>query len=156
MIRRPPRSTLFPYTTLFRSPSGSLTHPAMGEMLRLARENNVQAANVDKVDMGGNSAMMAALIHHRPENSLQAKFSMEFCMAILLLDRKAGLTEFTDPVVRRPDVQQLLLRVNFYVDPEAEKAGVHTTTSINKNHKKDGKTKTGGAQVAKEEPPHPH
>src|SRR3989442_14222883 len=103
MIRRPPRSTLFPYTTLFRSimnrlgkpwtfadpgvsikpfPSGSLTHPAMGEMLRLARENNVQAANVDKVDMGGNSAMMAALIHHRPENSSQAKFRMGFCMAI--------------------------------------------------------------------------
>src|SRR3712207_8101142 len=25
MIRRPPRSTLFPYTTLFRSPSASLT-----------------------------------------------------------------------------------------------------------------------------------
>src|SRR5256885_10052609 len=24
MIRRPPRSTLFPYTTLFRSPSGDL------------------------------------------------------------------------------------------------------------------------------------
>src|SRR2546422_1098208 len=24
MIRRPPRSTLFPYTTLFRSPSGTL------------------------------------------------------------------------------------------------------------------------------------
>src|SRR5438309_3958310 len=24
MIRRPPRSTLFPYTTLFRSPSGSV------------------------------------------------------------------------------------------------------------------------------------
>src|SRR3989442_8236497 len=27
MIRRPPRSTLFPYTTLFRSPAPSLTHP---------------------------------------------------------------------------------------------------------------------------------
>src|SRR3989449_5200992 len=25
MIRRPPRSTLFPYTTLFRSPTGSIT-----------------------------------------------------------------------------------------------------------------------------------
>src|SRR2546426_3072299 len=25
MIRRPPRSTLFPYTTLFRSPAGVLT-----------------------------------------------------------------------------------------------------------------------------------
>src|SRR5260370_28010158 len=26
MIRRPPRSTLFPYTTLFRSPQGSRGH----------------------------------------------------------------------------------------------------------------------------------
>src|SRR5438876_3558935 len=33
MIRRPPRSTLFPYTTLFRSPRGSLrgrSHDAKG------------------------------------------------------------------------------------------------------------------------------
>src|SRR3970282_2742130 len=28
MIRRPPRSTLFPYTTLFRSPSTSVPAPA--------------------------------------------------------------------------------------------------------------------------------
>src|SRR3712207_8045031 len=27
MIRRPPRSTLFPYTTLFRSPAGGRTRP---------------------------------------------------------------------------------------------------------------------------------
>src|SRR3712207_9000882 len=27
MIRRPPRSTLFPYTTLFRSPSPKITSP---------------------------------------------------------------------------------------------------------------------------------
>src|SRR2546426_4555237 len=31
MIRRPPRSTLFPYTTLFRSPSRSLRRPSDGE-----------------------------------------------------------------------------------------------------------------------------
>ena len=105
--------------------------------------------------MGGNSAMMAALIHHRPENSLQAKFSMEFCMAILLLDRKAGLIEFTDPVVRRPDVQQLLRRVNFYVDPEAEKAGLNKMTSIIKIHLKDGKTISGRAEFAKGHPANP-
>jgi 2-methylcitrate dehydratase PrpD len=136
-------------------PSGSLTHPAMGEMLRLAREYNIPAANVEKVDMGGNSAMMAALIHHRPENSLQAKFSMEFCMAILLLDRKAGLTEFTDPIVRRADVQQLLRRVNFYIDPEAEKAGLNKMTSIIKIHLKDGKTVSGRAEFAKGHPANP-
>src|SRR5438874_803050 len=136
-------------------PSGSLTHPAMGEMLRLAKEHNINPANVEKVDMGGNSGMMSALIQHHPENSLQGKFSMEFCMAILLLDRKAGLTEFTDPVVRRTDVQQLLKKVNFYVDQEAEKAGMNKMTSIIKIHMKDGSTISGKADFAKGHPLNP-
>src|SRR2546428_9828840 len=34
MIRRPPRSTLFPYTTLFRSrEQGDVGHPGVGEAL---------------------------------------------------------------------------------------------------------------------------
>src|SRR5256884_3365527 len=32
MIRRPPRSTLFPYTTLFRSPKRSIRLLTMGEL----------------------------------------------------------------------------------------------------------------------------
>src|SRR2546429_4759468 len=36
MIRRPPRSTLFPYTTLFRSPSG-LRHPGIHGAVRDAQ-----------------------------------------------------------------------------------------------------------------------
>src|SRR5256885_12581542 len=32
MIRRPPRSTLFPYTTLFRSPGTSVVNSAMQPM----------------------------------------------------------------------------------------------------------------------------
>src|SRR5256885_13323954 len=35
MIRRPPRSTLFPYTTLFRSPLGRLDVVAHAELDRL-------------------------------------------------------------------------------------------------------------------------
>src|SRR5256885_7816448 len=32
MIRRPPRSTLFPYTTLFRSPQAGMNPPLRGSM----------------------------------------------------------------------------------------------------------------------------
>src|ERR1044071_10058424 len=35
MIRRPPRSTLFPYTTLFRSSSMSLRHPLQPQHFRV-------------------------------------------------------------------------------------------------------------------------
>src|SRR3712207_7903503 len=41
MIRRPPRSTLFPYTTLFRSPSLLLAFCLFG----LARDDHGQPAN---------------------------------------------------------------------------------------------------------------
>src|SRR5689334_23505772 len=36
MIRRPPRSTLFPYTTLFRSPAPSAASPTPGAAPRCA------------------------------------------------------------------------------------------------------------------------
>ena len=136
-------------------PSGSLTHPAMGEMLRLIQTSNIKAGDVATVDMGGNSVMMAALLHHRPTDALQAKFSMEFCMAILLLERKAGLTEFSDEVVRRADVQDLIRRVNFYVDADAERAGLNKMTSIVRLHMKDGKIVSGRADAAKGHPSNP-
>src|SRR5438477_4610827 len=37
MIRRPPRSTLFPYTTLFRSPDPRLDAKAQAGLFRLLR-----------------------------------------------------------------------------------------------------------------------
>src|SRR3712207_8601975 len=39
MIRRPPRSTRFPYTTLFRSPDGQAQRPGAGEHVGLRRDD---------------------------------------------------------------------------------------------------------------------
>jgi 2-methylcitrate dehydratase PrpD len=150
-----PWTLVDPGVSIKPHPSGSLTHPAMGETLRLVQQHNLKAADIERVDMGGNSGMMGALLHHRPTTALQAKFSMEFCMAILMLDRQAGLNEFTDEVVRRPDVQDLLQRVNFYVDPDAEKAGLNKMTSIVRIHLRGGKVVSGRAEVAKGHPLNP-
>ena len=68
--------------------------------------------------------MPNALIHHRPTNELQAKFSMEFCMAILLLERKAGLAEFTDEVVNRRDVRRMIEKIEFGVHPDGRSGGL--------------------------------
>src|ERR1700730_1184345 len=136
-------------------PSGSLTHPAMGEILRLIRENNILPAQVEKIDVGGNHSMTTTLLHHHPTTGLQGKFSMEFCVAILTLERKAGLAQFQDAVVERPDVQEMIKRVNFYVDPQAEAAGFDKMTSIIKIHLKGGKVISGRAEFAKGSPAHP-
>src|SRR5690348_6035352 len=43
MIRRPPRSTLFPYTTLFRSKEASLIKAELDEMLKVVASIDVEA-----------------------------------------------------------------------------------------------------------------
>src|SRR2546426_12042255 len=61
MIRRPPRSTLFPYTTLFRSlPAGLLVHVRVGaaggghrSLAREARQERRDVAGVDGVAAPG-------------------------------------------------------------------------------------------------------
>ena len=136
-------------------PSGSLTHPGMTEMLRLIKEHDISAGDVVSVRVGTNHNMPNALIHHRPQNELQAKFSMEFCMAILLLERRAGLAEFTDDVVNRADVKSMIEKVDFVVDDAAEAAGYDKMTTIIEIELKDGRTIHGRADFGKGSPADP-
>ncbi len=76
-------------------------------------------------------------------------------MAILLLDGKADQTKFTDAVVNRPDVQEMIGRVHFYTDPEAEKAGYDKMTTIIKITMKDGRVISGRADFGKGGPTNP-
>jgi 2-methylcitrate dehydratase PrpD len=144
-----------PGVSLKPYPSGSLTHPAMTELARLIEAHKIQAAQVEKVDIGANHNMTTTLLHHQPKTGLEAKFSMEFCLAILLLERKAGLSQFSDTVVHRPDVQEMIRKINFYVDPEAESAGYDKMTSILKIHLTDGRIIAGRADFGKGSPANP-
>ena len=144
-----------PGVSLKPYPSGSLTHPAMTEILLLIEANDIRPEHIEKVDIGANHGMTTTLLHHHPKTGLEAKFSMEFCLAILLLQRQANLGDFSKKVVLRPDVQEMIARINFYVDPEAESAGFDKMTSILKIHLKNGKVVTGRAAFAKGSPSSP-
>jgi 2-methylcitrate dehydratase PrpD len=133
-------------------PSGSLTHPGMGVMLDLIHQHHISADQVVRVAVGTNRHMPNTLIHRQPKNELQAKFSMEFCMAILLLEGKAGLAEFTDAVVNRPDVKRMMKRIHFDVHPVAEAAGYEKMTTIIDIELTDGRTLSGRADFGKGSP----
>ncbi|HEY2628234.1 MAG TPA: MmgE/PrpD family protein [Usitatibacter sp.] len=150
-----PWTFAFPGISIKPHPSGSLTHPGMAVMMDLIHEHNIKPAQVKKVLVGTNHNMPNALIHHRPKNELQAKFSMEFCMAILLLERKAGLKQFTDEVVNRTDVQEMIARVVFDVHPEAEAAGFDKMTTIIEIEMTNGQRVRGQADFGKGSPANP-
>jgi len=150
-----PWTFAFPGVSIKPHPSGSLTHPGMGAMLELIGRHDVKPDQVKRVSVGTNHNMPNALIHHRPVNELQAKFSMEFCMAILLLERKAGLQEFTDEVVNRADVQAMIRRIEFGVHPEAEAAGFDKMATIIEVELVDGRVLEARADFGKGSPANP-
>ena len=150
-----PWTFAFPGVSIKPHPSGSLTHPGMGLMLELIRQHGIRPEQVVKVKVGTNRHMPNALIHHRPKNELQAKFSMEFCMAILLLRRKAGLAQFTDAIVSRADVQRMIGNIDFGVHPEAEAAGYEKMTTIIDIELADGRRIGGRADFGKGSPVNP-
>ena len=150
-----PWTFAFPGVSIKPHPSGSLTHPGMAVMLDLIRRHDLRPGRVKGVSVGTNHNMPNALIHHRPRTELQAKFSMEFCMAILLLERKAGLEQFTDEVVNRPDVQALVQKVDFGVHPDAEAAGFDKMTTIIAVELDDGTVVKGSADFGKGSPLNP-
>ncbi len=150
-----PWTFAMPGVSIKPHPSGSLTHPGMGKMLDLIRKFDIRPAQVVKVRVGAKHHMPNTLIHHRPVNELQAKFSMEFCMAILLLERAAGLVQFTDTVVNRPDVKQMIEKIEFGMHPEAEAAGYDKMTTLIEIQLSNGRTVSGRADFGKGSPANP-
>ena len=126
-----------------------------GLVLDLPTAFYITAAQIDRVRVGTNKNTPNALIHHKPTDNLQAKFSMEFCMATLLLYGKGGLTQFTDEVVNRPEVQEMIKRIDFGVDPIAEAAGYNKMTTILEIKLKDGRRITGRADFGRGSPEQP-
>ena len=76
-------------------------------------------------------------------------------MAALLVYGQAGLGEYTDAAVNKPEAQAMIERVHFHADPEADAAGFDKMTTIIKIHMKDGRVISGSADFGKGSPANP-
>src|SRR3712207_7736578 len=79
MIRRPPRSTLFPYTTLFRS-QGVLVDVVAAEVGRPGRER-------DPAAVGGDRRLEAGVVPDRSEEHTSELQSRQYLVCRLLLEK---------------------------------------------------------------------
>jgi 2-methylcitrate dehydratase PrpD len=86
------------------------THTAIDAALEL-RPSLPALEEVTGIEVVVRPGGLAPLIHHRPTDGLQAKFSLEYAVAAALLDGDVTLATFDDARARREDVQQLLRRV---------------------------------------------
>jgi 2-methylcitrate dehydratase PrpD len=93
------------------------THSALDAMLAIRLRDRPAPAEVAAIHCTMNALVPDILVHHRPATPPQAKFSMEYCLAVALLDGDCGMAQFTESRVAATDVQALLRRVTTAVDP---------------------------------------
>jgi 2-methylcitrate dehydratase PrpD len=94
-------------------PTGSLGHPAMTAMEKLVRTHDIHPRDVKKINLKTSKNIHHTLLHHQPQTELEAKFSLEFCLAALLLDRQCGLNQFTDEYVQKEDIQNIISLIHY-------------------------------------------
>src|SRR2546425_8740681 len=98
MIRRPPRSTLFPYTTLFRSVFGpSLDPNGQFEVVGVEVESGVGHTPTTRAElMAGARGRAEALSHMaRSEEHTSELQSLAYLVCRLLLEKKKKHTTMT-------------------------------------------------------------
>lgn len=52
------------------------------------------------------------LIRSDPQSGLEGKFSLEFCLAVAILERNVGLSHFVEAKVRDPQVRQMMQKIS--------------------------------------------
>src|SRR2546428_9116394 len=95
MIRRPPRSTLFPYTTLFRSEGDRerQRHDADDHARDDVREELVAGVSLERGNEFGDERVQVQGIHPRSEEHTSELQSRSDLVCRLLLEKKKPYTD---------------------------------------------------------------
>jgi 2-methylcitrate dehydratase PrpD len=115
-----PRIAFKPYAC------GTMTQPFIDCAIEAAAELDARGQTPDRIESivckvgdGTVHRLWEPLkLKHAPPNGYAGKFSTPYCIAVGLIDKRAGLEQFTDERVRDPRLRALASRVRYVVDPD--------------------------------------
>ena len=99
-------------------PCCAATHPAI-DAARMLRQQlkgfSVEA--ISAIRVGASRFAMQPLIYDIPNNGLEGKFSMRYCIAAALLDGNVKIGTFEDSQVKRAAISELMKKITVEIDP---------------------------------------
>ncbi len=98
------------------------SHSAVDAVLELQRTGEFRADQVDAVTVKtARGVIVQCGFPYRPEGVVQAQMSLQYIMAVALLDGAAQVAQFAEDRLADPRVLDLARRVGFELDPDIEK-----------------------------------
>jgi 2-methylcitrate dehydratase PrpD len=93
-------------------PCAGVMHPLLDLLLSLVRRHDIRADAVARVEVTMPARSTLPLVYPRPKNSLQAKFSLPFAVAVALAERAAGLAQYSDVKLKDRRIVALMQRTD--------------------------------------------
>lgn len=113
-----------------RYPANYYLHRAIDAALEIRRAPGFAAQHIDSIEIDFPS--LAYLNRPRPPTGLAGKFSVQYVVAIALLDGRVDLYSFSDARLNSPDVQRLLDVTQLHLDADIpdDLMAMHTDVTI--------------------------
>lgn len=141
-----PYALLSPGLTKKKYPTCASTHRAIDAMLDLVNTHDISPGDAETITCHSHPAAINILFHNNPGNALEAKFSMQYALAVSLAERRFGLTQCSEKYVTDPSIRQLMSRVVSQVHPDWQK---ESDTQYNRPDRVTIKLK-GGTEYSRE------
>ena len=135
-------------------PSCAATHPPLDVLLDLRAAGEVDAHDVESIDIQVDSMTPRLLIYDRPATGLEGKFSMPFCAAAALVDGHVGISTFDVSRIQASDVQALMPKVTMRANTAFDNTPPlsHTTVTV---RRRDGQVLERSSNGARGYPARP-
>lgn len=103
-------------TTIVRLHPGS-TAPgsSIDAIIELTRKHDLKSGDIEEIHLEVTPQCLTIAPYTAADDSHKARFCLPYDMAVSLIDRAAGLAQYTDERVRKPDVQALMKKVKVTV-----------------------------------------
>ena len=105
-------------------PSCGLTHRCIDATLDLVKKHRITPDRVTQVECHIPPMFTKILVYSRPQNGLEAKFSMEYCIAAALVDQEITLRQFVDETVLSSEAKDLIPKVMLCLLAGVEKQNI--------------------------------
>lgn len=103
-----------------RFPNCGSAHRAMDGLLALVEAHGFADDEVEAIRVRAPVTHLDNLMYRDPRDALEAKFSLEYGLAVVLLTGNCTLADFTDEAARRSEVRRLYPRIHRHPVDKAE------------------------------------
>ena len=106
------------------------SHWGQDALMKILQRRPTAPDEVESIEIEIDAFLMPMVPYHDPQTGLEAKYSLEYDLATIVLDGRAGLHQYSDRAVQRPEARALMQRVTYRTVEEVRRPESRVTLTL--------------------------